>query len=159
MPQNVIVVLLRAMETARPVAEKAGFTIVAVEPMQAEEGGASTDTVFDVTNTLITDVGELSLEIGGEDVAAPAYSRPGRSLPSHAYQLTQVFSAQVRHILQQQAERGGRWLCKTRCPSIGGHYVWTQEYNRFGCTSLLGQPRCTDPKQYEFNPVHKDAVP
>lgn len=104
MPQDVIAVLLEAMERTRPVAEKVGLTIVSVESMQAEEGGASTDTVYDVTNTLITDFGELSLRIDGKDVSAPDYPRPARIFPSHAYQLAKVFSAQVDALIQRQEE-------------------------------------------------------
>ena len=99
MPQDVIVVLLEAMERVRPVAEDAGLTVVRVESMEAEEGGASTDTVYDLTTTLVTDFAELTLRIGGDDIAPPDYPRPARIFPSHAFQLAQVFDKLVDQIL------------------------------------------------------------
>ena len=99
MPQDVIAVLLEAMERIRPVAEDAGLTVIRVESMEAEEGGASTDTVYDLTTTLVTDFAELTLRIGGDDIAPPEYPRPARIFPSHAFQLAQVFDKLVDQIL------------------------------------------------------------
>ncbi len=98
MPEDVYQSLARIMEDYRPIAESVDFALVRITPRKRAEGGASTDTVFDLTTTMVSDIGEITLRLHGDGEfldAIPEYERPARTLPSHVYRLTTVLSRRV----------------------------------------------------------------
>lgn len=94
-PQDVYARLALTMEAARPAAEKVDLALIRIILNKQAEGGASTETVYDLTTTLVTDFGELSLRLEGEDIAGPDYERPAKIYPSHVFQLAGVLERQV----------------------------------------------------------------
>lgn len=101
-PQDVATMLLDAMELARPVAESVDLSVIRIVSEKAEEGGASTDTVYDVTTTVVSDFAELTLRLDGEDLSNPEYPRPTRIFPSHAYQMARVVKVQIEQLVAMQ---------------------------------------------------------
>lgn len=95
MPEDVYQRLLAQMEATRPLAESVDLTFMRIISRKRPPNGASTGTVFDLTTTMVTDLGELTLRLDGEDVATPEYERPARIFPSHAFQLAGVLQSQL----------------------------------------------------------------
>ena len=95
MPQDVYLHMLGTMEAARPLAEKHDLQLIRVIAEKQAEGGASREVVYDLTTTLVSDLGELTLRMDGEDVAGPEYQRPARIFPSHVFQLAAALRKQV----------------------------------------------------------------
>lgn len=95
-PEAVYARLVGTMEAARQVATKHGLELVKIVPRVRAEGGASPETVYDLTTTLVSDFGELTLRMDGDDIAGPNYARPARILPSHVYQLVSALEQQVK---------------------------------------------------------------
>ena len=95
MPQDVYVHMLGTMEAARPIAEKHNLQLIRVIADKQAEGGASREVVYDLTTTLVSDLGELTLRMDGEDVAGPEYPRPVRIFPAHVFQLAVALRKQV----------------------------------------------------------------
>ena len=95
MPQDVYARMALTMEAARPIADSVDLSLIRITAVKQAEGGASTETVYDLTTTLISDFGELTLRLNGEDISGPEYIRPTRILPSHVFQLAGVLETQV----------------------------------------------------------------
>ncbi|MGI9328425.1 MAG: hypothetical protein ACR2PZ_24630 [Pseudomonadales bacterium] len=95
MPQDVYALLAEAMDRARPLAESVDLALIRVIPGKAAEGGASTDTVYDLTTTMVSDLAELTLRMELDEVAGPSYERPPRIYPSHVYALAKVLGDQI----------------------------------------------------------------
>ncbi len=95
MPEDVYQRLLQQMEGARPLAETVDLIFVRIESRKRPPNGASTGTVYDLTTTMLSDLGELTLRLEGEDIAAPSYPRPARIFPAHVYQLAAVLGEQL----------------------------------------------------------------
>ncbi len=104
MPEDVYQRLLRSMEATRGLAASVDLTFMRIESRKRPPNGASKGTVYDLTTTLVSDLGELTLRLDGEDVAFPDYPRPARIFPSHAYQLAGVLEQQLA---QLRAANGG----------------------------------------------------
>ena len=101
MPEDVYQRLLAQMESTRPLAETVDLTFMRIISRKRPPNGAATGTVFDLTTTMVTDLGELTLRLDGEDVAIPEYERPARIFPSHAFQLAGVLEAQLTALRNQ----------------------------------------------------------
>jgi hypothetical protein len=95
MPEDVYQRLLGQMEASRPLAESVELFFMRIESRRRPPNGASKGTVFDLTTTMLSDLAELTLRLDGEDVPMPAYERPARIFPSHAYQLAGVLGEQL----------------------------------------------------------------
>ena len=102
MPEDVYQRLLAQLEGARPIAESVDLTFVRIESRKRPPNGASTGTVYDLTTTLLYDLGELTLRLDGEDIAAPGYPRPVRIFPAHVYQLAAVLGEQLAMLAERE---------------------------------------------------------
>lgn len=101
MPQAVYARLLQTMESLRPLAAKNNLQLIRVKSIKQAEGGANPGTVYDLTTTLVSDIGELTLRLDGGDVSGPAYPRPARIYPSHVYQLASALEKQAALLVKK----------------------------------------------------------
>ncbi len=102
MPEDVYQRLLQSMEASRALASSVDLTFMRIESRKRPPHGASTGTVYDLTTTLVSDLGELTLRLEAEDVAFPEYDRPPRVFPSHAYQLAGVLEQQLAMLRKEK---------------------------------------------------------
>lgn len=95
-PQDVYESLVRSLAAMAPVSKSVNYPLVQIIPKKTAEGGASPDTVYDLTTTMISDMAELTLRLGvDEDADLPSYERPKRILPANVHQLAMVLERQV----------------------------------------------------------------
>ena len=98
-PEDVYVSLATTLRGLAPLAEQVQLNLLKVRRIQPPEGGASTSTVYDLTTTMVSDIGEITLRLeNADDVAPPDYPRPGRILPAHAWQLAQALGTQLERL-------------------------------------------------------------
>ena len=102
MPEDVYQRLLTNMEATRGLAASMQLTFMRIESRKRPPHGASTGTVYDLTTTMVSDLGELTLRLDGEDVTYPEYDRPLRIFPSHAFQLAGVLETQLAMLREQK---------------------------------------------------------
>lgn len=98
LPQDVYQQLLATMERARGLAARHDLTLVRIIADKQAEGGPDPSTVYDLTTTLVSDFGELTLRMDGEDIVGPDYPRPVRILPSHVFQLALALDEQIKRL-------------------------------------------------------------
>ncbi|MDE0064406.1 MAG: hypothetical protein OXP09_18250 [Gammaproteobacteria bacterium] len=94
-PQDIIGRLQQCMELSREPAAEHGVAVLRVESIRRTEVGPTVIEVLDMATIVLSDLAELTYEMGAEDVPTPDYPRPNRVFPSHVFQLVGVLVAQL----------------------------------------------------------------
>lgn len=87
--------LLAIREAVAPASKSVGMTQVRTTITKPAEGGSSAEGISDLTATFVNEFAEMTFRLEAEDVDPPAYQRPSRVFPSHAYQLAQALRKQA----------------------------------------------------------------